>query len=129
MKVLLVGHACAPNRGSEPGLTWQFAWHLSRRHEVWVMTNARNREAIERQLESTPNTKLHFIWIKTPKFLARRLSTSDLILRLHYMFWQRAVVREAARQHRRHRFDLVHHLSWGTISAPPRLWRLPIPLV
>lgn len=129
MKVLLVGHACAPHRGSEPGLTWQFAWHLSRRHEVWVMTNARNQEAIERQLESTPNDKLHFIWIKTPKFLVRRLSKSDLILRLHYMFWQRAVAREAAQQHRRCQFDLVHHLSWGTISAPPRLWRLPIPLV
>ena len=129
MKVLLAGHSCAPNRGSEPGLTWQFAWHLSRQHEVWVMTNARNKAAIERQLESTPNSKLHFIWIKTPKFLVRRLSQSDLILRLHYMFWQRAVVREAAQAHRRHAFDLVHHLSWGTISAPPRLWRLPLPLV
>ena len=129
MKILLVGHSCAPNRGSEPGLTWQFAWHLSRRHEVWVMTNTRNKEAIERQLEATPNHRLHFIWIKTPEFLVRRLAKSDLILRLNYMFWQRAVVREAAQQHRRHRFDLVHHLSWGTISAPPRLWRLPIPLV
>jgi glycosyltransferase involved in cell wall biosynthesis len=48
---------------------------------------------------------------------------------LHYVLWQRAVLREARRQHRRHKFDLVHHLSWGTISAPPLLWRLPIPLV
>jgi glycosyltransferase involved in cell wall biosynthesis len=39
------------------------------------------------------------------------------------------VLREARRQHHQHQFDLVHHLSWGTISAPPLLWRLPIPLV
>src|SRR4030095_7256423 len=66
---------------------------------------------------------------KTPEYLYRRASQSELILRIHYMVWQRAVVREAARQHRRYQFDLVHHLSWGTISAPPLLWRLPIPLV
>lgn len=129
MKILLAGHACAPNRGSEPGLTWQFAWHLSGRHEVWVMTNARFKEVIEQQLKSTPNDQLHFIWITTPEYLYRRASRSELILRMNYVFWQRAVVREAARLHRRHQFDLVHHLSWGTISAPPRLWRLPIPLV
>lgn len=129
MKILLVGHACAPNRGSEPGLTWQFAWHLSRRHEVWVMTNVRFKQVVEEQLEATPNDKLHFIWITTPEYLYRRASQSELILRMHYVFWQHAAMREAARQHRRHQFDLAHHLSWGTISAPPRLWRLPIPLV
>jgi glycosyltransferase involved in cell wall biosynthesis len=93
------------------------------------MTNARFKDVIEQQLKSTPNGKLHFIWIKTPEYLYRRASQSELILRIHYMVWQRAVVREAARQHRRYQFDLVHHLSWGTISAPPLLWRLPIPLV
>ena len=129
MKVLIVGHACAPNRGSEPGLTWQFAWHLSRLHEVWVMTNARFKKGIEQQLASTPNDKLHFIWIQSPWRLEGRGLQSERTLRLRYLFWQRRVLREARRQHRRQRFDLVHHLSWGTISAPPLLWRLPIPLV
>ena len=48
---------------------------------------------------------------------------------MHYLFWQRAVLREARRQHLRHNFDLVHHLSWGAISAPPLVWRLRIPFV
>src|SRR6185503_3514092 len=130
MMILLVGHACAPNRGSEPGLTWQLAWHLSRRHDVWVMTNARFREVIEQQLKATPNDKLHFVWIKTSSdYLNRRAWQSERILRVEYVFWQRAVLREASRLHRRYQFDLVHHLSWGTISAPPLLWRLPIPMV
>jgi len=129
MKVLIVGHACAPNRGSEPGLTWQFAWHLSRLHEVWVMTNGRFQKGIEQQLASTPNDKLHFIWIQSPWPFGGRGPQSERTLRLRYLFWQRRVLRDARRQYRRHRFDLVHHLSWGTISAPPLLWRLPIPLV
>jgi glycosyltransferase involved in cell wall biosynthesis len=129
MKILLVGHACAPNRGSEPGLTWQFAWHLSQLHEVWVMTNSRFKDSIEQQLVLTPNNQLHFIWVLPPEVDPKHKTFNERSLRFHYIFWQRAVLREAARQHRIHEFDLVHHLSWGTISAPPLLWRLPIPLV
>ncbi|HEX6186942.1 MAG TPA: glycosyltransferase family 4 protein [Pyrinomonadaceae bacterium] len=130
MKILLVGHSCAPNRGSEPGLTWQFAWHLSQLHEVWVMTSARFREPIEKQLALTPNDKLHFVWVgPRARSDSPRKPVGELGLRLHYLFWQRAALREARRQHRLHEFGLIHHLSWGTISAPPALWRLPIPFV
>src|SRR6185503_11086875 len=98
MKILLVGHACAPNQGSEPGLTWQFAWHLSRIHEVWVMTNARSRDAIEKQLALTPNPNLHFCWIDAQSYLGRQRPQTELSLRVNYLFWQRAVLREARRQ-------------------------------
>jgi glycosyltransferase involved in cell wall biosynthesis len=39
------------------------------------------------------------------------------------------VLREARRLHQEQGFDVVHHVSWGTISAPPRLWQLPIPFI
>jgi glycosyltransferase involved in cell wall biosynthesis len=130
MKILLVGHACGPDRGSEPGLTWHFAWHLSRAHEVWVMTDPQFKSDIERYLELHPNSNLHMIWVGLPpRWDPRRTPGSDKGLRLHYLFWQRAVLREARRQHQKQNFDLVHHLSWGTISAPPLLWRLRIPFV
>lgn len=130
MKVLLVGHACSPDRGSESGLTWHFAWHLSRAHEVWVMTDPQFQAETESYLDLNPNPNLHFIWVALPsRWDPRRTPGSDRGLRLHYLFWQRAVLREARRQHLRHNFDLVHHLSWGTISAPPHVWRLRIPFV
>ena len=37
MKVLLVSHAFSPGRGSEPGLGWNWAWYLSREHEIWAL--------------------------------------------------------------------------------------------
>jgi len=130
MKVLIVGHACCPDRGSEPGLTWHFAWHLSLVHEVWVMTDPQFRAEIERYLERRPNANLNFVWVGLPpRWDPRRTPGSDKGIRLHYLFWQRAVLREARQLHRKENFDVVHHLSWGTISAPPQLWRLPIPFV
>ena len=130
MKILLVGHACGPDRGSEPGVTWHFAWQLSLIHEVWVMTDPQFRADIESYLEVHPNANLNFVWVGLPpRWDPRRTPGSDKGIRLHYLFWQRAVLREARRLHRKQNFDVVHHLSWGTISAPPLLWRLPIPFV
>jgi glycosyltransferase involved in cell wall biosynthesis len=130
MKVLLVGHACGPNRGSESGVTWNFAWQLSLAHEVWVITDPQFRKDIEHYLELHPNPNLNFVWVGLPpRWDPRRTPGSDKGIRLHYLFWQRVVLREARRLHRQHSFDIVHHLSWGTISAPPLLWRLPVPFV
>ena len=130
MRILLVGHACGPDRGSESGVTWNFACQLSLAHQVWVMTDPQFRNDIERYLEENPNPNLNFVWVKLPsRWDPRRTPGSDKGLRLHYVFWQRAVLRHAQRLHQKLNFDLVHHISWGTISAPPLLWRLPIPFV
>jgi glycosyltransferase involved in cell wall biosynthesis len=48
---------------------------------------------------------------------------------LHYIRWQRLALAEAHRLHAAQRFDVVHHVSWGTVNAPPKLWRLGIPFV
>lgn len=111
-------------------MTWNFAWQLSLSHEVWVMTDPQFKEDTERYLKSHPNPNLHFAWVSLPALLEPRQSVdSEKGLRLHYVLWQRAVLKEARRLHGVHNFDLVHHLSWGTISAPPLLWQLPIPFV
>ena len=130
MKVLVVGHACCPDRGSEPGLTWHFAWNLSLVHEVWVITDPQFRTEVERYLERHPNPNLKFVWVGLPpRWDPRRSPGSDKGIRLHYLFWQRAVLRKARQLHQKQDFDVVHHVSWGTISAPPHLWRLPIPFI
>lgn len=94
------------------------------------MTEPRFRADVERYLELHPNANLKFVWVGLPpRWDPRRTPGSDKGIRLHYLFWQRAVLREARQLHRKQNFDVVHHLSWGTISAPPLLWRLPIPFV
>jgi len=63
MKVLLIGHACGPEMGSEPGFTWNWAQHLSRHNEVWVITHPQFRAEIEAYLLATPNPKVRFLWV------------------------------------------------------------------
>jgi glycosyltransferase involved in cell wall biosynthesis len=130
LKVLLVGHPCSPGLGSEPGNTWNWAWELAAQHQVWVLAHPQYRGAAERFLQERPRPNLHFIWLTLPSWWdpwdPRR---GERGIRLHYLLWQRSAFREAVRQHRTHSFDLVHHVSWNTLSAPPLMWRLPIPFV
>ncbi len=37
MRILISAYACAPGRGSEPGVGWNWAAQVSRSHEVWVL--------------------------------------------------------------------------------------------
>ncbi len=130
MKVLLVGHACSPRRGSELAFTWNWAWHLSQRHEVWVETHPQERPAIAEFLEVHPNKNLRFEWVTLPRWIDRwQPRVDDRHIWPHYILWQKAALWRARRLHREVGFDLVHHVSWGTISEPPSLWKLSIPFV
>ena len=103
---------------------------LSRIHQIHVLTHPQYRPEIDAYLSKHPNANLEFSWVNLPSWGDPwRPARSDRGIRLHYLIWQRLAYREAKRMHKRHNFDLVHHVSWGTISAPPLLWRLPIPFV
>jgi hypothetical protein len=64
MKVLLSAYACEPNKGSEPGVGWQWTLEIARlSYDVWMLTRANNRENIEAELAKMPPiTNLHFIY-------------------------------------------------------------------
>jgi glycosyltransferase involved in cell wall biosynthesis len=132
MKVLIVGVVCSPREGTEPSNTWNVAWHLSLRHQVWVLTHPHDREGIENFLAQHPNANLRVHWIKLPKLLERWDPYGKgrfRFIRFHYLVWQRLALKKAVELHRQIGFDVAHHISWGTVSAPPPLWKLPVPLL
>ncbi|MGF1607974.1 MAG: hypothetical protein ACFCUQ_01165 [Kiloniellales bacterium] len=64
MKILLSGYLCNPYRGSEAGRTWNWAWHLAKQHQVWVLTQPIARPKIEEFLAEHPNDNLRFLWVE-----------------------------------------------------------------
>jgi glycosyltransferase involved in cell wall biosynthesis len=44
-----------------------------------------------------------------------------------YLRWQKAALREAETSGRQ--YDVVHHVTWGSLRLGSDLWRLPVPLV
>ena len=132
LRILLVGHACFPDMGSEAAVTWNWAWHLAERNRVWVIAHGFARPLVEQYMHDHPRPNLHFIWVgplgwwdpwKNPT------PTKARGLRLHYLLWRHAAVGAARRLMAIESIDIVHHVSWNSISAPPLLWRTCKPFV
>ena len=123
MKVLLSAFACSPGRGSEPGVGWGWATSLADiGHEVTVLTSLRFREPI--LAANPPGIEFHFIDNPEPSF--GRFSPSWGMYE-SYLRWQDVALRQVEAAGRR--YDVAHHVTWGSLRLGSQLWRLPVPLI
>lgn len=115
MRILAFAYACEPEKGSEPGIGWNFARMLARLGETWVITREDYRSSIEAALPQIPEKdSLHFIFVELPPRL-RAWQQGLRGLRIYYFLWQYAALKEARRKQREMSFDVVWHLTWGNI--------------
>ena len=69
MRILVSAYACEPNKGSEPGVGWNWVQQIAKFAEVWVVTRKNNMQLIEKELKKNPNYNIHFIFYDIPKWL------------------------------------------------------------
>jgi len=128
LRILLSAYACEPDRGSEPGVGWNWVRHLAREHEVWVLTRSNNRGMIEAALAHKPLKNAHFVYFDLPRW-ARFWKRGSFGLRPYYYLWQAGAYFAARRIHRSVRFDLVHHVTFVKYWMPSFVSALPLPFV
>ncbi len=132
MKILLSAYACEPNQGSEPGIGWSWATELLKLgHEVWVITREYHRPPIECELaKSVENPKLKFIYYD-PDYWDLRwdVGKKPKGLFLHYFLWQWGAYRYAREVHASEKFDLVHHITYGSFRLPSFMGNLGVPFI
>jgi len=129
-RILLSAYACAPHRGSEHEVGWQWAIHMARFHDVTVLTRTKHREAIERGLAELPagQPKPTFVYHEAAPWLLaihRRLK----ITRTYYIAWQRSAQGLLARLHTERRFDLMHHVAFAGFRYRTAIWHHQVPTV
>ena len=117
MKVLISAYACEPNKGSEPGVGWNWVEQISKFAEVWVITRKNNRDNIEDYLTEKSNLSCHFVYIDLPKWIMF-WKRKEKGVHLYYFLWQIVVFFKACRLNRESNFDIVHHLTFGNIWLP-----------
>lgn len=128
LKVLLSAYACEPERGSEPGVGWNWVKQIARHHETWVITRKNNQAVIEAELAKYPLPDAHFIYFDLPRW-ARFWKRRRRGLYLYYYLWQLGAYWEGRRLHRRIQFDLAHHVTFVMYWMPSFLSLLPVPYI
>ena len=127
-RVLISAYACEPNKGSEPGVGWNWAKQIAKFSEVWVMTRANNREVIEEELNRYPSPDLHFVYYDIPKYISFWKKKMRGFY-AYYFLWQLGAFSVARKLHRLIGFDVVHQLTFGNLWLPNLMPCLDIPLI
>ena len=126
-KVLLSVYACEPNKGSEPGNGWNWAINLANLgYEVHCLTLRSNSPAIETYPKPD---NLHFHYVQLPLKLQVIYRLSQATLYLHYVLWQWIAYKKGKTLHKKFRFDVVQHISWGSIQMGSFLYKLNAPFI
>jgi glycosyltransferase involved in cell wall biosynthesis len=128
MKLLVSAYACEPNKGSEPGVGWNWTQALLRRgYEVHVITRSNNRPAIENALLGK-KLPLAVSYYDLPRW-ARGWKYWPGGIYLYYLLWQIGAYRLAKRLHSKERFDRVQHVTFASFRQPSFMGGLGIPFI
>jgi glycosyltransferase involved in cell wall biosynthesis len=131
LKILVSAYACCPNKGSEPGMGWNFVYGLSKFHEVHIITEEKKwKNSIETELELNPelrkNLKFYFIEKKRKRILRKIWPPSYY---LFYRKWQKNAFQLAKELNAKENFDIVHQLNMVGYREPGYLWKIDKPFV
>lgn len=95
-----------------------------------VLTHPRGRDAIERELAEHPNPRLHFQFVELPDFLDPwRRDPGEKRIHLRYIMWQFAEYLAVRKLVKIKEFDVVHHISWITMTGPTLGWAFGLPFI
>ena len=131
MNILLSAYACRPDMGTEPGGGWSWAKYLAEAgNDVWCFTARYNRPFVEAYLQEHPEERLHMVYVAAPAWVEwLRQQHYQTFSYLHYWYWQRAAYRHARRQQAKVGFDVVHHVTYGSLQMGSHLGKLGLPFI
>ncbi|MEZ0542959.1 glycosyltransferase family 4 protein [Fibrella arboris] len=129
-KVLISAYACVPGLGSEEGNGWHYSSIVSQtNHQVWCLTRLGNKKAIEQRLAESPLPNLTYVYVDTPKWVEKVYFWGLVGMYFHYLYWQWAALKTARPLARAHQFDVVHHVSYGSLQLGSLLYKLNRPFI
>lgn len=126
ISVLINAYACAPDRGSEPGVGWNWILHLSRHCRLFVITEGEWRAQIEEAVAKLPQKDaIHFFYLPvSERIRAICWHQGDWRFYYYYRQWQREAFRLASRIVEEYPIDLIHHLNMIGFREPGYLWKI-----
>lgn len=129
MKVLVNAYAISPDRGSEPGMGWNWCIHLAEACELFIITEGEFRDEIQRSLKNHPLAeRMHFYYLPVSQRIRRMCwNQGDWRFYVHYAGWQRRALDLARLICKEHEIDIIHQLNMVGFREPGFLWKIQGP--
>lgn len=126
LKVLVNAYACSPDRGSEPGMGWNWCIHLAKYCELHIITEEEFKQKIEEAITKLPqkeNLKFYYNPVSEEvREMAR--NQGDWRFYTHYKKWQKKTLEIAKQIISEHNIDIMHQLNMIGFREPGYLWKI-----
>lgn len=126
LKVLVNAYACSPDRGSEPGMGWNWCIHLAKYCELHIITEEEFKPKIEEAITKLPqkeNLKFYYNPVSEEvREMAR--NQGDWRFYTHYKKWQKKTLEIAKQIISEHNIDIMHQLNMIGFREPGYLWKI-----
>jgi len=127
-RVLVVGYACEPDRGSEPGAGWGLVRSISEFADCVVLVGPEHIEAFRAWEAANPGAPIRFVEVPEPAWGQRakwhRIPWNGL-----YLFWQRRALATARALDAEQPFDAVYHATYSSYWLPSLAAEFDVPFV
>jgi glycosyltransferase involved in cell wall biosynthesis len=129
-RLLLLAFSAHPRGTMEARVGWHRALQAARHYETWLLYGDRHERAELAALarEAGVNANLKFIRVPAGRVSGTLLNSAQLFWQ-GYALWQHRAFQLAGRLHRKHRFDLIHQVSFCGYREPGYTWQLDAPFV
>lgn len=120
MRIFIIAFACEPNRTSEPGVGWNIVGELAKQHELTVLTRCNNREGIESYIAAYPDSsysKIQWEYYDLAEWFHKLKKKIPCGIQLYQELWQYWAAKKYKNEFPR--YDVVHHLTFGSIFFTP----------
>lgn len=132
-RLLVIAYSCAPRRGSEWGISWNFVREIARAQPLTLITHGENRADLAGHLKEHPTEHpIHVEFVTLPKWVNWFGSLCYSFFNIQYYLWQHAAARAARRLHAAAAFDVVQHVSlvrWWMPTAAATLATQGVPFI
>ena len=130
MKLLISSYACAPSRGSEHAVGWNWVTQAHcLGHQVWALVAPNHEQSILRTCENDPDlVGIKWLFPKVPGWPLKQ-GIEPVWERTYNLIWQIFAAKAAYTLHTNIGFDALHHLTWGGVRAPTFLGLIGAPLI
>lgn len=132
IKVLLSAYACEPDKGSEPGVGWNWALELTKmEYDVYILTRSKNKKKMDDYFirnKKPDNLNFFYYDLSISKFLIY-LKENIIVVNIYYFLWQMGALKFVRKRHKEIKFDIIQHLTFGVFRHPSFLYRLDVPFV
>lgn len=126
LKILINAYACGPNRGSEPGMAWNWCTHLAKYCELHIITEGEFRNDIEEALPKLEQGgNMHFYYLPVDEKVRKMCwNQGDWRFYYYYKKWQKRALTLAKEIISHTKIDIIHQLNMIGFREPGYLWEI-----